>query len=249
MVAENQIYCESNTETMSRLPDGSVDLIITSPPYNMRTRVRNGGYMEREKTKHFSNKYKHFHDAYPLDEFYSFHSSCIKEMLRVSKIVCYNIQIVTGSKEAFFKIIGEFSEYIKDIIIWDKGSGQPAMHEKILNSSYELIIIMESDRQKGRVINNAYFNRGEMSNIIRCGRDQKANADHGAVFPERLVRMLIMAFSDVNALVYDPFGGTGTVAVSAHNMKRRWILSEISEEYCAMAQSRINQLSYQSKLF
>jgi site-specific DNA-methyltransferase (adenine-specific) len=45
------------------------------------------------------------------------------------KINFFNIQIVTGSKEALFKIIGDFNKNIKDIIIWDKGHGQPAMHK------------------------------------------------------------------------------------------------------------------------
>ena len=91
------------------------------------------------------------------------HKNILSELLRVSKVVCYVIQIVTGSKEAFFKIIGDFSEDIKDIIIWDKGSGQPAMHEKILNSSYELILVLEDDKNNGRLINNAQFKRGTMS--------------------------------------------------------------------------------------
>ena len=45
-------------EYMKSLPDNSFDLIVTSPPYNMRTRVRNGQYTTREKSEHFSKKYK-----------------------------------------------------------------------------------------------------------------------------------------------------------------------------------------------
>ncbi len=70
----------------------------------MRLRIRNGKYTSREKSEHFSKKYKFFDDALPIEEFYEFHSKVLTEMLRVSKIVCYNFQIVTGSKQAFFKI-------------------------------------------------------------------------------------------------------------------------------------------------
>ena len=136
---KNIIYNENCLETLSRMPDKCIDLVVTSPPYNMRTRIRNGEYTTREKSEHFSKKYKHFDDALSIDDFYSFHSEVLNELLRVSKIVCYNFQIVTGSKEAFFKIIGDFNKHIKDIIIWDKGHGQPAMHGQVLNSCYENI--------------------------------------------------------------------------------------------------------------
>ena len=135
----SQVIQGNCLDVLKTLEDNSIDLTVTSPPYNMRTRIRNGKYTTREKGEHFSKKYKHFDDALPIDEFYRFHSSVLKELLRVSKVVCYNFQIVTGSKEAFFKIIGDFNKDIKDIIIWDKNTGQPAMHSNVLNSCYEMV--------------------------------------------------------------------------------------------------------------
>ena len=217
-----------------------VDLVVTSPPYNMRTRIRDGKYTTREKSEHFSKKYTHFSDDLPIEEFFETHKNILSELLRVSKIVCYNFQIVTGSKEAFFKIIGCFGEYIKDIIIWDKGHGQPAMHERVLNSCYEMILILEDNGKVGRFIENAQFNRGEMNNIIRTGKPQKIVGTHGASFPESLVSKLIKAISKEGDLIYDPFMGTGTTAVVAKRFNRNWIGSEITEEYCKIANTRIN---------
>jgi site-specific DNA-methyltransferase (adenine-specific)/modification methylase len=91
-----------------QIPDNSIDLTVTSPPYNMRTRVRNGKYTTREKSGHFSKKYNNFDDALSIDDYFNFHSNALKEMLRISNIVIYNIQVVTGSKEALFKMIGLF---------------------------------------------------------------------------------------------------------------------------------------------
>jgi len=209
----------------------------------MRTRIRNGEYTTREKKEHFSKKYRHFGDDLPIDEFYSFHSNVLIELLRVAKIVCYNFQIVTGSKEAFFKIIGEFNRDIKDIIIWDKGNGQPAMHGMVLNSCYEMILILEDDKRAGRAIQNAKFNRGEMNNILRIGRGEKVVDGHSAVFPEQLAGELIKAFSNEGDLVYDPFGGSGTTGKVAGLLNRKWILSEISSEYCKIAEKRTSQKS------
>jgi site-specific DNA-methyltransferase (adenine-specific)/modification methylase len=225
---------------MKTLPDDSIDLTITSPPYNMRTRVRNGKYTTREKSEHFSKKYEHFDDALPINEFYEFHSKVLNELLRVSKIVCYNFQIVTGSKEAFFKMIGDFNKQIKDIIIWDKNTGQPAMHSNILNSCYEFILIMENDSIAGRHITNAKFKRGEMNNILRVKRGKKVHGSHGAVFPEDLVKELILAFSNEYHTILDPFMGTGTTGVVAKQLNRKFIGIELTKEYLNIATARIN---------
>ena len=227
-------------EVMKTLPDDSIDLIITSPPYNMRTRVRNGKYTTRERSEHFSKKYEHFDDALPINEFYEFHSQVLNELLRVSKIVCYNFQIVTGSKEAFFKMIGDFNKQIKDIIIWDKNTGQPAMHSNILNSCYEFILIMENDSIAGRHITNAKFKRGEMNNILRVKRGKKVHGSHGAVFPEDLVKELILAFSQEHNVILDPFMGTGTTGVVAKQLNREFIGIELTKEYLNIATARIN---------
>jgi site-specific DNA-methyltransferase (adenine-specific)/modification methylase len=238
----NEIYNEDCLVTMSKMKDKFVDLVVTSPPYNMRTRIRNGEYTTREKSEHFSKKYKYFDDAFPINEFYEFHSKVLEELLRVSKIVCYNFQIVTGSKEAFFKIIGDFNKNIKDIIIWDKGNGQPAMHSQVLNSCYEMVLILEDDKKCGRVIQNAKFKRGEMNNILRIGRGKKVSDIHGAIFPEQLPFELINSFSTEGNLVYDPFMGSGTTAKMSILNKRNWIGSEISSDYCDIIKKRISQI-------
>ena len=239
----DKIYNECCLETMKRMPNKFVDLVVTSPPYNMRTRVRNGKYTTREKSEHFSKKYEHFPDDFPIDYFYRLHSEVLRQLLRVSKIVCYNFQIVTGSKEAFFKIIGDFNCNIKDIIIWDKGHGQPAMHEQVLNSCYEVILILEGDKKAGRVIQNAKFKRGEMNNILRIKREKQIANNHSAAFPEKLVAGLITAFSNEGDLVYDPFMGIGTTAVVSKKLSRRFVGSEIIKEYCRLANSRALELT------
>jgi site-specific DNA-methyltransferase (adenine-specific)/modification methylase len=233
------IYNLNCLEALKSFDDKSFDLVVTSPPYNMRTRVLNGKYTTRERTKHFCKKYAFFDDAIPINEFYDFHLNVLKELLRVSKVVCYNFQIVTGSKEAFLKIIGDFNRDIKDIIIWDKGSGQPAMHANVLNSCYEMILVMEDDKKLGRVIQNSKFKRGEMNNILRIGKGKKINENHGAIFPEELPHILINAFSNANDKILDPFMGSGTTGVICKRLGRKFTGIEISEEYCNIAIDRL----------
>jgi site-specific DNA-methyltransferase (adenine-specific) len=249
MIENNTIYNEDCLKTMSRMEDKSIDLVVTSPPYNLKLRIRDGKYRSRGKDDcSFYKKYQEFDDDMPIDKFYDLHSSIIKEMLRVSKIICYNFQIVTGSKEAFFQIIGDFKKKIKDIIIWDKQHGQPAIGEKVLNSAYEMILIMEDDDKLGRLIQNAQFRRGEMSNILRVTRKKKPTDVHGAIFPEEVPDALIKAFSKKGDIVYDPFMGSGTTGKMAIMNGRNYIGSEISAEYCAIAEDRI-QKAKSSQIF
>ena len=236
-------------EMLRQMPENSVDLIVTSPPYNMRTRIRDGKYTTREKSDHFSKKYAEFDDALSIDDFFSFHCSVMDEMLKVSKVICYNIQLVTGSKDAFFRIIGKYHAFIKDIIVWDKGWGQPAMAEGVLNSCYELILVIESEGTAGRQIKNAVFDRGEMQNILRFSGKSKPVKGHSAVFPEDIPLKLIKAFSNKNAIIFDPFMGSGTTAVAAQLSGRDWLGSEISQVYCDIAAKRIKEASKQFGLF
>jgi site-specific DNA-methyltransferase (adenine-specific) len=243
----NKIYNENCLQTLKRFDDNSIDIVITSPPYNMNLRIRNGNYCSRQIVKEFSTKYEGFDDNLPIDEFYELHSSIIRELLRVSSIIFYNIQIVTGSKRAFFKIIGEFSEQLKDIVIWDKGVGQPAMSPGVLNRQSELILIFEKENPISRKFSKYNFERGTLGDIWNVSRGKKIDKSHGAVFPEKLVSTILVNFSKEGDIVYDPFMGSGTTAVVSQKLNRKWLGSELSSNYCELIQKRIYEV--QSGLF
>ena len=60
MIEINKIYNEDCLDTLKRIPDNSIDLVITSPPYNMNLRIRNGKYCSRQIVKEFSTKYEKY---------------------------------------------------------------------------------------------------------------------------------------------------------------------------------------------
>lgn len=72
---------------------------------------------------------------------------------------------------------------------------------------------------------------------------------HPGTFPETLARDHILSWSNENDLVFDPFMGSGTTAKAAHQLNRRWIGSEISAEYVALAEKRLEPYLSQSNLF
>jgi len=229
-------------EILPLIPDKSIDLVLTSPPYNMRTRIRNGEYTELERSEHFSKKYSDFSDALPIDEYYSLHRFLLYEYLRLSAISFINVQIVTGSKEAWFRLIGDFNKAIKDVAIWDKGEGQPAMHDGVMNRGSELILILESDGTAGRTFTNSYFNRGTMPDIWRFGRGGNgAVKGQAALFPDKLVDRVLNGWSAPNDLIIDPFLGSGTTAYCAKKLNRHCIGIEIVEKYCEIAAKRCSQ--------
>lgn len=235
------IHNENCLDTMSRMPDGAVDLVLTSPPYNMNLRIMNGKYVSRQIVKEFSTKYESFDDNMPIDEFHDLHLKILDELLRVSKIVFYNIQIVTGSKRAFFRMIGERADMLKDIIVWDKGVAQPAMQESVLNRQSELVLVFEREGAISRMFRKSNFKRGTLGDIWEIPRSKKVSDSHGAVFPEELAVRVLENFTSEGDVVYDPFMGSGTTGKVASVMGRRFIGSEISPEYCEIARRRIEE--------
>ena len=235
----NTIYNEDCLATMARMPDNFVDLVFTSPPYNMNLRIRNGKYCSRQIVKEFSTKYTGFDDNLPIDDFYRLHSKILDELLRVSKIVFYNIQIVTGSKLAFFKMIGDKADKLKDIIVWDKNHGQPAMQESVLNRRTELILVFEKENAMSRKFSQATFERGTLPDIWQISRGKKVNKNHGATFPIELANKVVSNFSVAGNIIYDPFMGSGTTALAAKMHNCNYIGSEISKEYYDFAVDRL----------
>jgi site-specific DNA-methyltransferase (adenine-specific) len=235
----NKIFNESCMDTMKRIPDDFVDVVITSPPYNMNLRIRKGEYCSRQIVKEISTKYEDFPDNLPIDDYYKFHSGVLKELLRISNLVFYNVQIVTGSKRAIFKMIGEFSENLKDIIIWDKRYGQPAIGEQVMNRRSELILVFEKDYPISRQFRSAVFKRGTLDDVWVIDRERKNVEGHGATFPEKLISTILENFSKKKDIIYDPFIGTGTTAVVSKKLGRNFIGSEISKKYYKECNKRI----------
>jgi len=236
------LYCGKCEDVLPQLPEQSVGMVFTSPPYNMRTRIRNGEYTERERSEHFSKKYQHFHDALPIEEYYEFHGAMVREMLRVAPLAFVNIQIVTGSKEAWFRLIGDFNKHIKDVIVWDKGEGQPAMHGDVINRSYELILAMEANTTAGRAFSKKYFERGTMPDVWRFGRGGDGSANgHAATYPVELAAKAMLGWTRADETVLDPFCGTGTTLVAAKRFGRKAVGIELCEDYCQIAVDRLRQ--------
>ena len=94
----NKIYHENCLDTLKRMEDDSVDVTITSPPYNLNLRIAKGKYVPRgmDKSNTLATKYgtiedNEFADNMPIDEYNEFHTKVLRELIRVSSLVFYNM--------------------------------------------------------------------------------------------------------------------------------------------------------------
>ena len=246
-IGECRLILGDCREVLPTLPKSQ--LAFTSPPYNMRTRVRNGEYTEREKGEHFSKKYSEFDDAMSLPDYYEMHRQVITLLIDMCDLSLINFQIVTGSKEAWFKIIGDFHKEIKDVIIWDKGFGEPAMNEGIINRGHEQILVIEKNACAGRKIRQAVFSRGTLSDIWRIVASKEIIDGHSATFPIRLPLLAVKSFTASGSSVIDPFMGAGTTGVACVNLDRSFTGIERERKYFDIACRRIEQAYAQPRLF
>jgi DNA modification methylase len=239
------IYNMDCLEGMKRIQDNFVDAVITSPPYNFCLRVRGEEYTKRSRNEEFGhtgmamNKYTNgLTDDLDMDEYFKWQCACIDEMLRLSKgVVFYNIQLITGNKVAVFQILGKYADRIREVLVWDKMTAEPAMHYGVLNSEYELVLVFDSGDCKGRQFRQANWERGTLSNVIRIGKNREN--DHRAAFPLQLPRTLIHNFTAEGATILDPFMGSGTTAIACIKERRHFIGFELSKEYYDKAVRRI----------
>tara|TARA_R100000734_G_C3318020_1_gene111729 strand:+ start:3487 stop:4134 length:648 start_codon:yes stop_codon:yes gene_type:complete len=215
----------------------------------MNLRIFKGKYIKRQIVKEFSSKYDDFDDALPIQEFYELHKEIISLMLQKTNLIFYNVAIVTGSKRAFFKIIGYFSDYIKDIIIWNKQHAQPAMKYNVLNRQTELIIVFDKNNAISRLFEHCNFERGTLSDCWDIKREKSLYKGNSATFPKKLTDHILKNFAQKNCVVFDPFMGTGTTGLSCYDYDCNFVGIERDIEAFQHAKDRIKSYRKQLRLF
>lgn len=249
-----RVWNEDCFDHMAITGDGFYDLIVTSPPYNMNLRVnaKGDGYTSRQIVPEISTKYDGFDDNLPMDEYRQFLVELFRESTRVSKLAVINIQMLTGNKPALLMALGECAELVKEIAVWDKKHGQPAIGEGVFNSRYEFIIFLGNKPITRSFIHQdtgePMFPKGTIPNVWEVRNTQSADPDHGAVFPVQLCEHIIRSFSREGDHVFDPFTGTGTTGIAAVSLNRQFTGTEISQHYTTRSRERIASQSQQQFL-
>lgn len=237
MLELNKIHCGDCLELMKKLPDNSIDLIITSPPYNVGKNNMN-----------YRAKFKYNGKADFRSDYQEWIFRCLDEMLRCSKLVFFNIQMLAKNKTTVLNIMSNYKDYLKDIIIWGKKNPPPAMERGVMNSSFEFILIFSKDKPDKRKFYRSDF-RGNVSNLIMTAVHRNKYAKiHKAAFPEEIPEYIIENFTKEDDTVLDPFMGIGTTAVVCKRYKRNYIGFEIDQKFCEVARKRIEGVKVEKSL-
>lgn len=260
----NKIYCESNLETMAKMPNDFIDLTVTSPPYdNLRT-------------------YKD-----DIDKTWGEHiwKQIIKELYRVTKkggvvVWVVNDATINGSetgtsfKQALYAMECGFN--LHDTMIYKKKSCYAHdPRNKRYKTMFEYMFVFSKGKPKtyneikdvpnihaGKILKGTggrdkNGNKRDLKEQIISDFQARSNiwmipsserSEHPAIFPEQLANDHIITWSNENDLIYDPFIGSGTTAKMALLNNRNFIGSEISQDYVDIANKRIANVKFQTKL-
>jgi len=240
----NKVH-NKDSKNIDFIPDDSIHLIITSPPYNNS---------------------KEYDEDLSLEEYLKLITDVMVEAHRIlirGGRICINIANI-GRKPYI-----PLSTYIDQImikigflprgqIIWDKsasagpstawGSWQSASNP-ILRDIHEYILVYskgEFGRKNSRSNKDDSISKDAfLENTKSIWKFPTASArkvGHPAPFPIELPKRLIELYSFENDIILDPFAGSGTTAIAAKTTNRNYIMIDINSDYCKLAKERINKL-------
>ena len=244
---------EGSCEDMKDIPNNSLHLMITSPPYNVS---------------------KEYDDDLSLQEYLSLLKNCFTETYRVlvdGGRACINIANV-GRKpyiplsDYISKIMIEIGFNMRGEIIWNKSAGAgistawgsfQSASNPILRDVHEYILIFSKGNYKRERDKNEKELRKDnitkeefiewTKSIWTMNPESAKRIGHPAPFPEELPNRLIKLFSFTNDIVIDPFMGSGTTAIAAIKNNRNFVGYEINKEYINLANNRILSLNIEKE--
>lgn len=210
-------------ELMKDIPDKSIDLVVTDPPYVIGT---HGAGIYKQAYKRYIKELNGLKDG--------FSGMILDELCRVMKRI--NIYLFCSQKQ----IIPLLDYFVKgkgcnwNLLSWHKTNPVPACGNKYLTDT-EFILFF---REKGVKIHGEFKTKFTYYVTPLNQRDKKRYG-HPTIKPEFIIRNLILNSSTESEIVLDPFMGSGSTGVACINTGRRFIGMEKNEEYFEIAQQRL----------
>lgn len=250
----DKIFNEDCTSTIeNRIEDNAIDLVMTSPPYNMTH--RKGGYAD-------SGRYDVYKDWKSEEEYIEWTCNLFNDFDRIIKnngTVIYNFSYSVLNPSLPYKIIAEIEKQsnwrLVDTIVWKKKScipvpGQP----RRLTRAWEFVWVFARNteietynvykgvktisQKTGQKFYNLFYNYIEAKN-----NDSETRKLNQATYSTDLCKQLFRIYATDENLVYDPFMGTGTTAAACKELGLHYLGSELSENQCKYAEERIKNIA------
>ena len=229
MLELNRIYNMDCLEGLKQIPDNSIDLVVTDPPYEIQT---SGAGIYKQPDKQYVKELNLMKDG--------FSPEILDELCRVLKKI--NIYLFCSQKQ----IIPLLDYFVKEkgcnwnLLTWHKTNPVPACNNKYLTDT-EFILFF---REKGVKIYGEFKTKFTYY-VTPLNQKDKKLYKHPTIKPLEIVENLIINSSREGDVILDPFIGSGTTAVASKKLNRNYIGFEISEEYCKIAEKRVSELEAQ----
>ena len=242
----DKIYNEDCLETMSRIHDNSVDLVVTSPPYNKGFYANKNA--KQSKVWNTLNGRKIAYDSFSDDmfpeDYEEWQKAVISECIRILKP---SGSLFYNHKDIIYKGLIVPPKWVYDFkvrqqIIWDRQSSCMIDPHYFMPANEWIYWIVKDEKR-------VFFDKEKSAfrtNIWRMNVDKNP---HPAPFPYIMAANIINCCSKEGDIVYDPFMGSGTTALASVKLGRQYIGSEISEKYVQMANEKIKIEQSQLTLF
>lgn len=246
---QNSKVIFKSSENMFDVLDGSVKLVVTSPPYwNLKDYFKKGQIGQER------------YDVY-LERMKAVWTQCYNKLSNDGSLwININIRIQNGKAitipHDFVKICCEIGFFYKGIVIWHKSSGIPTGDKNIVDR-HEYVLLFSKNEQFE--VNHAVFdgycdykneklNGGAFWNINRKAGSVGKQYIHPAIYPNDLVARIIKATTNIDDTILDPFLGSGTSVIAAEQCNRKCIGFEYNEDFQELMQSRFSQEIPESKV-
>jgi len=231
------IYNGDCLEVMKELPDESIDLIVTDPPYAIS---QNGKKIKRNRESNIKldfGKWDHFKND---KDFFSFTESWFKEVARCLKDKSWVYIFFNKQKLGYFDLLlaPQFNIKSRCVFVWIKTNPTPSFRKMNWVSATEFIWV----GSKGECRIKNFKLQKEMNNyFITNNKSSYGETKHPTEKPLKLLRHLIEINSNLGDTILDPFMGSGTTARACKDLGRRCIGIEISKSYCQITVERLRQ--------
>jgi site-specific DNA-methyltransferase (adenine-specific) len=225
----DRIYLGNAVELMGGIPSRVIDLIVTDPPFAIEFRA---------KKLNYNRTAGHVIDGYaevPAEEYASFTKHWLMEAHRILSETG-SLYVFSGWNRLKDVLSGldDAGFYTMNHIIWKYQFGVYT-RKKFVTSHYHILFAVKNPR-------SYTFNKVEHypEDVWVINREYwKGRAKTPTKLPHELVKKIILYSSNPDDLVFDPFIGSGTVAIVSKELKRRFLGFELVEEYFRFASERI----------
>ena len=225
----DEIYCGDALVLMKDIPAGSIDLIVTDPPFAIDFEAKRSNYNRTQ------GRVIEGYNEIPREKYYDFTVSWMKEAYRVLKRSgsMYVFSGWTNLKD-ILNAIDDVGFITINHIIWKYQFGV-FTKRRFVTSHYHILFVVKDER-------SYKFNKVEHypEDVWVINREYwTGKVKTPTKLPLELVKKILLFSSDEGDIVLDPFMGSGTVAVAAKMLGRHFLGFEIVPEYCELARERV----------